>query len=144
MVTPSKPPPPTNNFCLYPPPVLRCFWKYPLMTYHPPPLPYFTHPSLLPSSPSTTPSPLKNLIIHLSQWLGQKTKDSIAVWGSSSSVCKTYRSTKEILRELKVPWVPNGISLQFFIVLDSYGIMYFNTLIFLQLFLIIFLSLYCK
>ena len=32
MVTPSKPPPPTNNFCLYPPPVLRCFWKDPLMT----------------------------------------------------------------------------------------------------------------
>ena len=27
--------PPTNNFCLYPPPVLRCFWKDPLMT--PPP-----------------------------------------------------------------------------------------------------------
>ena len=27
-----KPPPPTNNFCLYPPPVLRCFWKDPLMT----------------------------------------------------------------------------------------------------------------
>ena len=26
-----KTPPPTNNFCLYPPPVLRCFWKDPLM-----------------------------------------------------------------------------------------------------------------
>ena len=32
VVTPSKPPPPTNNFCLYPPPFLRCFWKHPLMT----------------------------------------------------------------------------------------------------------------
>ena len=32
VVTPSKPPPPTNNFCLYPPPVLRCFWKDLLMT----------------------------------------------------------------------------------------------------------------
>ena len=35
MVTPSKLSPPTNNFCLYPPPVLRCFWKDPLMTPHP-------------------------------------------------------------------------------------------------------------
>ena len=32
VVTPSKPPPPTNNFCLYPPPVLGCFWKDSLMT----------------------------------------------------------------------------------------------------------------
>ena len=35
---PSKPPPSTNNFCLYPPPVLRCLWKDPLMTptpHHP-------------------------------------------------------------------------------------------------------------
>ena len=31
-----KPPPPTNNFCLYPPPVFRCFWKDPLMTPHHP------------------------------------------------------------------------------------------------------------
>ena len=34
MVTPSNPLPPTNNFCLYPPPVLKCFWKDPLMTPH--------------------------------------------------------------------------------------------------------------
>ena len=27
---------PMNNFCLYPPPVLRCFWKDPLMTPHHP------------------------------------------------------------------------------------------------------------
>ena len=53
------PSPPTNNFCLYPPPVLRCFWKDPLMTPHPPP-PHFKHVSLLPPSPSTTPSPPKN------------------------------------------------------------------------------------
>ena len=31
MVTPSNPPPPTNNFYLYPPPVFRCFLKDPLM-----------------------------------------------------------------------------------------------------------------
>ena len=54
VVTPSNPLPPTNNFCLYPPPVLRCFWKDPLMT----PTPHFRHPSLLP------PPPLKILIIH--------------------------------------------------------------------------------
>ena len=48
--------PPTNNFCLYPSPVFRCFWKDPLMTLHPPP-PHFKHPSLLPPSPSTTPFP---------------------------------------------------------------------------------------
>ena len=28
-------PSPLNIFCLYPPPVLRCFWKDPLMTPHP-------------------------------------------------------------------------------------------------------------
>ena len=32
---PFKPPPSMNNFCLYPPPVLRCFWKDPLMSPHP-------------------------------------------------------------------------------------------------------------
>ena len=56
VVTPSKPLPPTNNFCIYPTPVLRCFWKDPLITPLPPP-PHFKHPSLLPPSPSTTPSP---------------------------------------------------------------------------------------
>ena len=35
VVKPSKPLPPMNNFCLYPLPVLRCFWKDPLMTHHP-------------------------------------------------------------------------------------------------------------
>ena len=39
------------NVCLYPSPALRCFWKDPLMTPTP--------------SPSTTPPPLKILIIHL-------------------------------------------------------------------------------
>ena len=48
-----NPLPPTNNFCLYPPPILRCFWKDPLMT----PPPHFKHLSLLPPSPSTTPPP---------------------------------------------------------------------------------------
>ena len=63
MVTPSNPPPPMNNFCLYSPPVLRCFWKDLLMT--PPPPSYFKHPSLLSPFPSTISPPLKILIIHL-------------------------------------------------------------------------------
>ena len=56
-----KPPPSTNNFCLYPPPVFRCFCKDPLMTPHHP----TKHPSLLPLP--------KILIIHLPMiysWLG--------------------------------------------------------------------------
>ena len=61
VVTPSKPLPPTNNFCLYPSPVLRWFWRDPAMT----PPPHFNHLSLLPPCPFTTPIPLiKSLIIH--------------------------------------------------------------------------------
>ena len=63
VVTPPNPVPPTNNFCIYPPPVFRCFWKDPLMTPHHPtssilhcyPLPIH-HPS----------PPLKILIVHQS------------------------------------------------------------------------------
>ena len=51
-----NPLPPTNSFCLYPPPILRCFWKGPLMIPHTQP-PHFKHLSLLTPSPSTTPSP---------------------------------------------------------------------------------------
>ena len=58
--TSKTPSPTTNNFCLYPPPVLRCFWKDHSMT----PPPQFKHPSLLPPSLSTTPSPLNILMIH--------------------------------------------------------------------------------
>ena len=51
---------PSNSFCLYvyPPPVLRCFWKDPLMTPTPPPPTssiFHWYPT-----PSTTPSPSKN------------------------------------------------------------------------------------
>ena len=53
MVTPSQPHPPLNNFCLYPPPVLRCFWKDPLMT---PTTPLQASFTATPSS-STTHSP---------------------------------------------------------------------------------------
>ena len=53
VVTPSTHPPPhTNNFCLYPPPVLRCFRRDPLMT----PTSSILHAT---PSPFTTPSPLK-------------------------------------------------------------------------------------
>ena len=50
------PSPPTNNFCIYPPPVLRCFWKDPLMTPTTPLQASFTATP----SPSTTPCPPKN------------------------------------------------------------------------------------
>ena len=62
VVTPSKPPPPTNNFCLYPPPVLT-FWKGPLITPTPPPLPHFKHLSLLPP-PHPHPFPLSENFNH--------------------------------------------------------------------------------
>ena len=72
VVTPSKPPPPTNNFCLYPPPVLRCFWKDPLMTPTPPL--HFKHLSLLPPPhPPPLPHPLKILVIHRYGLRGQPT-----------------------------------------------------------------------
>ena len=54
VVTPSKPPPPMNNFCFYPPPVLRCFWKDPLMTPTTPLQTSFT------ATPFPSPLPPKN------------------------------------------------------------------------------------
>ena len=56
-----KPPPLMNNFCLYPPPVLKCFWKDRSITptsHHP----SFKHLSLLPPThptplPPNTPAP---------------------------------------------------------------------------------------
>ena len=53
-----KTPSPTNNFCLYPPPVLRCFWKDPLMT--PTPTTPLQASFTATPSPSTTPAPHKN------------------------------------------------------------------------------------
>ena len=47
---------PVNNFCLYPPPVLRCFWKDPLMAPHNPMSSIFHCYSLA----IHHPSPLKN------------------------------------------------------------------------------------
>ena len=63
VMTPSKPPPPTNNFCLYPPPVYECFWKDPLMTstsHHPTSSTFHCYPL-----PIHHPFPLKILIIHI-------------------------------------------------------------------------------
>ena len=56
-----KPPPPANNFCLYPPPVLRCFWKDPLMTLDRLTLSIFFHCYPPPIHP---PPPLKLLTVH--------------------------------------------------------------------------------
>ena len=54
VVTPSKPPPFMNNFCLYPPPILRCFWKDPLMT----PTPTTPLEAPFTATPSPHPPPL--------------------------------------------------------------------------------------
>ena len=55
---------PTNNFCLYPPSVLRCFRKDPLMT----PTPHHPTSSILHCYPPPHPPPLPPLkisIIHI-------------------------------------------------------------------------------
>ena len=68
--------PPMNNFCLYPPPVLRSFWKDPLMTPHTPHHPTSSIFHCYP--PPHPPPPLKILIIHygvsndLAKWRNQK------------------------------------------------------------------------
>ena len=55
--------PPLNNFCLYPPPILRNFWKDPLMTPHHPTSSIF---HCYPPHPIHHPfPPLKILIKHL-------------------------------------------------------------------------------
>ena len=68
------PSPPTNNFCLYPPPVLRCFWKDPLMTpHHPTSSTFHCYP---PPHPPPLPPP-KNFDHALSE--------VFAVWNSFCS-----------------------------------------------------------
>ena len=55
------PSPPMNNFCLYPPPILRCFWKDPLMTptpHHPTSSTFHCYPL-----PIHHPSPPLNILI---------------------------------------------------------------------------------
>ena len=60
VVTPSKPPPPYEQL-LPLPPVLRCFWKNPLMTpHHPTSSSFHCYPP-----PHPPPPPLKILIIHM-------------------------------------------------------------------------------
>ena len=51
-----KAPPPANNFCLYSPPVLRCFWKYPTT---PPQAPFTANPSPPPKTFDHTPDVVK-------------------------------------------------------------------------------------
>ena len=55
VVTPSNPPPPYKQLCLYPPPVFRCFCKDPLMT--PTPTTPLQASFTATPSPSTTLSP---------------------------------------------------------------------------------------
>ena len=60
LVTPSKPPPPTNNFCLHPPPAVKMFLERSLNDPHHSTLSIFHCYPL----PIHTPFPLKILIIH--------------------------------------------------------------------------------
>ena len=60
MVTPPNPLPHTNNFCLYPPSVFRCFWKDLLMINNPPPTTPLKASFTAIPSPSTTLSLPKN------------------------------------------------------------------------------------
>ena len=62
MVTPSKSPPPCEQLLPLPTPCFKMFWKDPLMTPHPH-HPFQASFTATPT-PSTTPSPLKILIIH--------------------------------------------------------------------------------
>ena len=76
VVTPSKP---QNNFCLYPPPVLRCFWKDPLMTPTTPLQASFTAtPGVGPPHPPPFPPP---------------TNFDHTSFGSSSTFSFTFSST---------------------------------------------------
>ena len=80
-----KTPSPVNNFCLYPPPVLRCFWKDPLMTSTTPLQASFTATP----SPSTTHSPpLKILIIHLpaQAFLPRQSESTTYITGQSQRI----------------------------------------------------------
>ena len=56
-MTPSKSPPPYEQFLPLTTPCFKMFLKDPLMN---PPPPHFKHLSLLPLFPSTTPCPPKN------------------------------------------------------------------------------------
>ena len=62
VVTPSKPPPSPYEQ-LFPLPI-PCFKMFLERSFNDLPPPHFKHLSLLPPSPSTTPPPLKILIVH--------------------------------------------------------------------------------
>ena len=62
VVTPSKPPPPYEQLLPLPTPCFKMFLERSL---NDPPPPHFKHLSLLPPTLSTTLSPLKILIIHM-------------------------------------------------------------------------------
>ena len=80
--------PPKNNFCLYSPPVLRCFWKRPLMTPTTALQASFTATPSPSTSPSTNPPPppLKILIIHHTLQVGIDNSES-------EMTCKNFNTT---------------------------------------------------
>ena len=87
-----NPLPPTNNFCLYPPPVLRCFWKDPLMTptpHHPTSSTFHCYP---PPHPSLLPPP-KNFDHALNS------KDPLISWLSALLSSDSHNSANFHLNE---------------------------------------------
>ena len=99
VVTPSKPLPPTNNFCLYPTFVLRCFWK----ALNDPPPPHFKHLSLL----HPPPPPLKVLIIHMAFTMRSNWSVRYNWWYPRFAIWKPDISINVFTHVRMVVWIRN-------------------------------------
>ena len=106
VVTPSKAPSPTKNFCLYPPAVLRCFWKNPLMTPTPttPTTPLQASFTATPS-PSTTPAPHKNFGHTCGRQAIQMHSASILFEWKSSCLPLRLLELVLLLKVSKIVWI---------------------------------------
>ena len=99
MVKPSEPPPPTSNFCFYPLPVLRCFWKDLLMTARP------HHPTS--SIFHCYPFPTKNFDHTLNQRNQDSNSQPLKYWEDSTVIrwCQImFRHLKGYRDTCKYSW----------------------------------------
>ena len=119
MVTPWKPPSPYEQLLPLPTPCFKTFLERSLNDLHPPP-PHFKHPSLLPPSPFTTPSPPpKNFDRTLAgfDWtlLSQSIMGSPVIESTSScpghlsGVPTVLQSTSSCPKYLRLSRVPLGV-----------------------------------